>query len=364
MITLTHPSESRLADFALQKKGAPSRRLTNHLARCTRCRAHVAFVRATVAAMSPSDAAPAPPDLIERVVAARAGGTRVILPVENGTGAASRTGVMIAAAAVLLTAGLFSVHRFSRPAVASDAPFLASGLFMIMPAYAAAPPALALEPPPVHFDGERLRPTRLVFENAGPGIEHDTFDLRPSRVAGVDAWRIVRLWRSPVEHGAETTFVTRRDLRPVSRTVVVAPELRLHQTWSDDTVASELTTAQSHKRFRAVLPAGASAMASDAIAVVAMRGVSLRAGWTGRVLIANYGWTPQLLVPVDLRVVGQETLNTPAGRFECWKLVVALPQQSLSYWVRKSDGIGVRSKRDAGPWSAIDRILVSEAPLP
>ena len=47
--------------------------------------------------------------------------------------------------------------------------------------------------------------------------------------------------------------------------------------------------------------------------------------------------------PMSLRVVGEERIATPSGEFDCWKLFVTAGKQRRTEWVRKSDGVALRS---------------------
>jgi hypothetical protein len=47
--------------------------------------------------------------------------------------------------------------------------------------------------------------------------------------------------------------------------------------------------------------------------------------------------------PVQLRVTGDERITVPAGTFDCWRLAVDASVGMQTYWVRKSDGVGVRA---------------------
>jgi hypothetical protein len=53
--------------------------------------------------------------------------------------------------------------------------------------------------------------------------------------------------------------------------------------------------------------------------------------------------------PVTLRVVGEEKLSTPAGLVDCWKLRVEAGPEQRTEWVRKSDGVAIRSRDESAP---------------
>ena len=42
-----------------------------------------------------------------------------------------------------------------------------------------------------------------------------------------------------------------------------------------------------------------------------------------------------------------ERVRVPAGEFDCWRLSIQFDGHKLSYWVRKSDGLGVRLYDDS-----------------
>jgi len=69
--------------------------------------------------------------------------------------------------------------------------------------------------------------------------------------------------------------------------------------------------------------------------------------------VTSTGWAVRaddVLYPIELRVVAEERVTVPAGTFDCWRLVVTTGNRLIDYWVRKRDGVGVRS-RDVTPRS-------------
>ena len=70
----------------------------------------------------------------------------------------------------------------------------------------------------------------------------------------------------------------------------------------------------------------------------------------GSASIVGWGVVPRdVYYPVTLRVIGEETIRTSAGSFECWKLSAGAGAEKRIQWVRKSDGIAVRSIDDGPP---------------
>jgi hypothetical protein len=68
--------------------------------------------------------------------------------------------------------------------------------------------------------------------------------------------------------------------------------------------------------------------------------------------VSIVGWAvvpSDAFYPVTLRVVGEEKLSTSAGLVDCWKLRVSAGQEQRTEWVRKSDGIALRSRDESPP---------------
>ena len=83
---------------------------------------------------------------------------------------------------------------------------------------------------------------------------------------------------------------------------------------------------------------------SDALAPLGLVGVPLAAGWQRSLSILGWAVVPNDVVyPVSLRVVGEERITAPTGEVDCWKLEVVAGKERRTEWVRKSDGVGLRS---------------------
>ena len=108
---LGHPGYRTLGRFADGNLPEPRhRRVSDHLADCSRCRQEVAFIRQVGELARSLDAPPAPRAIFDRVLEQRAEGDRVLLPLEPaGRPVPHRHRWVMAATAVivLLAAGLF-----------------------------------------------------------------------------------------------------------------------------------------------------------------------------------------------------------------------------------------------------------------
>jgi hypothetical protein len=178
--------------------------------------------------------------------------------------------------------------------------------------------------------------------------------VMPDSTRGVATWRIMVVEHDsagPGETKAETLVVRRHDLRLVTRAVHVEPYRRwkginIQQRVTGDSVLGRMTLddASGMRPISHRLPAAYAPYISDAFAPVFFSSVPLDAQWQGSLTVLGWAVVPNdVLYPIEVRVVGAERVQVPAGTFECWKLAVHYLGGSLDYWVRKSDGIAVRA---------------------
>jgi hypothetical protein len=134
------------------------------------------------------------------------------------------------------------------------------------------------------------------------------------------------------------------------------PKLGVTQRFVGDSVVGRMDGegADGHRVSRPIarrLPDDARPVLADPFTPVFLGAVELSRGWAGRV--TTTGWAVRdddVLYPIELRVVAEERITVPAGTFDCWRLVVTTGNRVIDYWVRKRDGVGVRS-RDVTPRS-------------
>lgn len=307
----------------------------------------------------------APPDLIERVQADRAAGRRVILPIgdEPARRGPWRYAALAAAVAVVVIL-LLPARRGDRGLEESFAstPIL-GGIALAQEAALSVGPNL---PPAVTSNAARLTPVALEYSR----VWHDSsgrvtrnfrgvVSLSADSVAGVPAWRVASTDKGTMngrpQLEAETLYVARADLRLLARRVHVAPYLRyerinIDQRYVGDSVLGRMTlegpTVQKGfwRPIARRLPPAFGPYLADAFAPVFLRAVPLRRD--SRLSMSLVGWAVvphDVLFPIEMHVVGDERVRVPAGSFDCWKLSVRFRGGSQDFWVRKSDGVGVRA---------------------
>jgi hypothetical protein len=194
--------------------------------------------------------------------------------------------------------------------------------------------------------------------------------LSVDTVEGIPAWKLVsddagvRDNRHQIE--SETVYIARSDLRLISRQVHSAPYLKydridISQQFHGDSVSGgmRIPSRGIARPIARHLPPSFGPYLSDALAPVILMGVPLHREWSASVSLV--GWavvTRDVIMPIELRVVGEEVVRVPAGRLDCWRLSVRFFGKEMSYWVRKSDGLGVRSLDETGAGFRVTREVV------
>jgi hypothetical protein len=382
-----HPSGRELQRFADGELGERAQsRLANHLADCPGCRRSVTFSRSLRQTIQSLRADTPPASLIERVIAERESGVRAILPnVARTSGAYRRrrlvwiVGAGAAAAALFLAPVLYEAPNEGAITLATTDSLLAPGYFGAFVSasnvFAAQTAPTRRELPPVELTGARLRATRLEYaklltlpDGETRALGRSSLVVTLARIEDRDAWRLIQLWRSADTTQAETLHVDRRSLRLLGRVVRVAPYGRyrgitVRQRMNGDSLVGWMNTDEGLGRpIARRLPPAFSPYVSDAMAPLALLGAPLTSTWTGE--LSLLGWAVRsndVFAAVTLTVEGEERITVPAGTFDCWRIALGVFDTQKTYWVRKSDGMGIRT-RDAtsNPRGITDFVLVRE----
>jgi hypothetical protein len=201
----------------------------------------------------------------------------------------------------------------------------------------------------------------------------DTLVVAAADVEGTPAWQVVssrhEVVASQRRTEAETLYVARADLRVLRRAVHESPyrrfaRINVVQHFRGDSVTGRMTTdGPSIGAGRAIARRLAPELApylTGAFAPAALMAAPLSATWSGSISLLGWAVIPRdVFVPVELRVEGEERITVPAGTFDCWRLSIRFGGQEVTYWVRKSDGLGVRvfDRRDGPATESRETVL-------
>ncbi len=305
--------------------------------------------------------APAPSkDLLERILASRAAGVRVVLPVATRTIASSRIVRFAATAAILAGVAWLGWHVVTtRSRVESELPpvWVISGMpFNPTTAFGQErfPPTRAPRYPLIaQIQPTRVRAGRWTYEGTNVVDGVFTTSQGPPRMIviapGVFEGQPVWVVSSSVKM-LDTVLVDRATLRPL-RHVSPMRRSRLVQQYSRDSVDELLYLGPPPKerertlRAAAVLPDhGVGPMLvswSPHSLEVLVQALPLTRPWRGSVYSTN--WVSMAarfptFTALDLRVAGSEHVTVPAGTFDCWRVEVREADDKSVLWVSKDQG--------------------------
>src|SRR5262245_22861976 len=211
MTSWRHPSLERLKSYADREYDGTQ--LVSHLAQCAGCRGEVAALRSLRTAF---DGLPTPtprPGLRSQILAARAGGMRVILPSQDQAARWHRwTRAMIAGAAALIVGTALWIYQ---PNV-DDAAASNATSFFLAPSVAFAQ-QVAEGPAPMKYepldrlDAKRLTPGLWTYHAAVivDGIlrtdsSRRTLTVTSTRDKGLSVWQVANEWVSQNPFGRGT----------------------------------------------------------------------------------------------------------------------------------------------------------------
>lgn len=294
-------------------------------------------------------------ELLDRIIASRNAGARVILPHEAPPVAPWLQRYIGAFAAVIAAVIIGSVllTRRNGDEMASARSWFVGAAYAQTPGDAI-PPVRATTPGSLH-------PFSISYTRTVDGKQTTVIDvsMRRDSVGTIPAWRIVSSRRSTqrTSTSIDSVHIAADDLRMLRVIAREAPyhsfaSIRIAQSfdglhvWGDMNAERE-RGADAHRTFDRRLPASGTPYAADALGAIHMMGVSLSPAWKGR--LAILGWAVRdddISTTLIMRVDGEERVRVPAGEFECWRIAIDVSGERQYYWVRKSDGLGIKSRAD------------------
>ena len=330
-------------------------------------------------------------DLLERILASRAAGVRVVLPGDRS--ATSRRAALLLTAAAAAVVLLMSTRAGDQRPVDPENGYQnnAAGL----PFWPADAMAQEAGPPrrPRYEPVKSMRVARAqggtwtyrtctVFDDVLTNCRGRlTITVADARWEGHRAWLVSQQQKSVRDRSPDTlrtppdsTYFEASTLRPIYA-AQGGVKFRLVRWFTRDSVREALDIGGAHPRsWRA--SAGIPG-AQDAPLVLRWARVDLTLllqtlpldrWWRGSVYsVGLVGPDPSKtgFAPVDLRVVGSGRIEVPAGRFECWKLEFReSPESMLTLWVSKDRGWLVKTEQRGWDWRAESALVSATPPAP
>jgi len=314
--------------------------------------------------------------LLARIRESRASGSRVILPLDDPR--RSRRPLVVASAVLAAALAIVFLGRAARldrgmPLPASESWFAGDVAYANPARQAARYPGARVS------RGDRMRPMELryarTFRDSAGAVT--TLESRMSvtrdSIAGAAAWRLVSVRDLP--RGAtevDSVWVSRATFAPLRQAIAQAPyrsfeRIVVRQEFSGARVRGDMHAYRAgaqvaYRTFDRVLSPELAPYVPDAFASFFHVGVALDRSWAGSVSVL--GWAVRddnVFVAMTQRVDGEEVVRVPAGAFPCWRLALDYSGHRLWYWVRQSDGLGVRLVDSTDARNVREVVLRSEA---
>ncbi|HKO15026.1 MAG TPA: hypothetical protein VJU87_02250 [Gemmatimonadaceae bacterium] len=213
-------------------------------------------------------------------------------------------------------------------------------------------------------DTSRMHPVHLVYalnvtqDSTARPLGELRVDVDESTYAGAPAWLLTRAGQRGVQAIVESLYVARADLRPLHWSAAQGLA-RLAVEFTGDSIFGAMTSPLGKRN---IVLAGRRDLLASAGAVDAMLAtLPLVPGWhdSASVMVVDPGGST--IAPATLVVEGEELVTAPAGSFDCWIVSLATERGTERLWVRKTDGVVVRSEQRLpqlpGGGAVLERVL-------
>ncbi|HEY0971079.1 MAG TPA: hypothetical protein VGE02_08940 [Gemmatimonadales bacterium] len=166
-----------------------------------------------------------------------------------------------------------------------------------------------------------------------------TVRLTPTLYAGGVAWALSERVDSVATATSDSLLLARTDLLPLHWEGVRGPA-RIAAELARDTLYAAASWPTGRRSITSALDGPVITTQGHAELVVAL--LSLQPDWraTGRLLVVDLGGAR--VVPVTFMVEGLETIETPAGRFDCWVVTMYGDRITDRFWVARDRPLVVR----------------------
>lgn len=214
-------------------------------------------------------------------------------------------------------------------------------------------------------DVSRLRPAhrayRLTILRGGlpSGAGERSVALTQATHAGLDAWAIVERRTVAAGTTVDSVVATRWELAPL-HWEGTSGGARLAAAISRDTLYGAIVDA-SGRRHTLIVGAAPNAILSAAMLETIVPLLPLSAGWTTSLPMLGLSPAGGKLIPGQLVVEREESIEVPAGRFDCWVVALRTAGRTKQLWVSR-DGRGV--VRTEEPLPDVDGAILEQALLP
>jgi hypothetical protein len=203
-------------------------------------------------------------------------------------------------------------------------------------------------------DGSRLLPVVLTYlatlqqGSESKSLGERTVQLSRTIYAGIPAWEMIET------HGAGSTASVdslvadaqtltpfhwgASQLIPTSQTTTAAA--RVSVEFRADSMIGLISAPTGRRTIIGPMPGGAFLTAAHL--ETAIRVLPVAEGWRDSLTVMVTDLGKSTLVQAEIAVVGEESIQTSAGTFDCWLVTLESDVGRTQYWVSKADRIVAR----------------------
>ena len=151
-----------------------------------------------------------------------------------------------------------------------------------------------------------------------------------------DAWRVIDETNAHGQLLGDTVLLARRDLHPLQRRASLGP-VRLSLDFDADSVRG-LISAPAAPPVPVTLPMSPAVVANGASLETLLTTLPLADDWAATVLQVAPSPVGVSLALLTLRVIGEDSVEVPAGRFAVWVVRVSSGDAQQAYWLARDSG--------------------------
>lgn len=202
--------------------------------------------------------------------------------------------------------------------------------------------------PPV--DASTLRPGLFVYaatlekDAVSTNLGTRTFTVSQATYSGLPTWLLVEARTDNGIPATDSLYAGVLALRPIHWVATLGTS-RLAAEFRGDTVYGATSSPAGGRSIVTAVPR--QTLVSAAMLQTMLRLLPLQSNWEDSSM-AMLSVTPasDTVVSTRISVVGDESVQVPAGTFDCWVVAVHADTARGLYWVSKTDPIVVRSVLD------------------
>lgn len=237
--------------------------------------------------------------------------------------------VFVAAAVVAVAAcghGSSSAARIAPAAATVAPPQLPSGMDVAQAARSLSP-------------SKRVYVARIFSDGQAHRLGFRTLELADGSYDGANAWLLMESRTIGTLVLAESLYVSKSTLAPLHRVVHTADQVIVTH-YAPDSIVTTFTGDSGVTRV--ALPEERGLVGNIYWLEPQFASLPLAQGWKGEATTLFIGPKDHARVVMQMEVMGQDSVEVPDGKFDCWAMNLQVGDTQEHLWIRKSDRVLIK----------------------